>query len=430
MDQKEFTTGLKKFKKSFSEASINSLGKDLRFAHKFRKITPFRLAVSLLSCFAGKIETLSDAYRIYNEINKESVQYKPFYNQLAKRTFPDFMRNIVCRLMGELTTRVLTVDNTNPFSIFKKILIHDGSSYAIKSNLKHIYPGKFKQGEAAVQLHTTMSLLEDEVISVTIAPFKDADVDYLPHPKEITGSLLLIDRAYLDFFYLKEVDHTQGSFIVRSKRHINPIIRHAQYDNGKKINRFLGKKLKEITLPKKHSIDLDVESKTMGGSHIKYRLLIKWNKETKEYTYLMSNLSRDNFSASHVFLAYRLRWQVELLFKEWKSYANLQKFDTSNQYITEGLIWAALSVAIVKRFMAHLTQAVTKTAISTRIVAMCIGRRISVLAERLIHHDHSSVEKYFKEAISFISGNAMRTNRRREMERGRGKLGFMEFLTP
>ncbi len=381
MDQKEFTIGLQKFKKAFSEAGINKLGKDLKFAHKFRKITPFRLAVSLLSGFTGKLETISDAYRTYNEINKESVQYKPFYNQLSKRTFPDFMRNVVSRLMGELATQVLTLDNTNPFSNFKKILIHDGSSYAIKPSLKPIYPGKFKQGKAAVQLHTTMSLLEDEAVSVTLAPFKEADVNYLPQPKEVEGSLLLIDRAYLDFLYLNEVDHNHGYFIVRGKCHINPTIQHAQYNNGKKINRFLGKKLQEIKVSKKESVDLDVVSKTMVG-HIKYRLLIKWNKATREYTYLISNLSREKFNADQIFLGYRLRWQVELLFKEWKSYANLKKFDTSNQYIAEGLIWTALSVAIVKRFMAHITQSVTKTATSTRIVAMCIGRRVLLMMEK------------------------------------------------
>ena len=39
---------------------------------------------------------------------------------------------------------------------------------------------------------------------------------------------------------------------------------------------------------------------------------------------LMNNLERETFSIEHIIQAYRLRWQIELLFKEMKSYANLR----------------------------------------------------------------------------------------------------------
>ena len=47
---------------------------------------------------------------------------------------------------------------------------------------------------------------------------------------------------------------------------------------------------------------------------------------------------------------------MELLFKEWKSYANLHAFDTANPAIVEGLIWAAIAAAVLKRFLAYMTQ--------------------------------------------------------------------------
>ena len=69
--------------------------------------------------------------------------------------------------------------------------------------------------------------------------------------------------------------------------------------------------------------------------------------------------------------AYKWRWQVELLFKEWKSYANLHAFDTENPAIVEGLIWTAIAAAALKRFLAHMTQLLTEVPMSTRKVAMC-----------------------------------------------------------
>jgi hypothetical protein len=52
----------------------------------------------------------------------------------------------------------------------------------------------------------------------------------------------------------------------------------------------------------------------------------------------------------------RFRWQIELCFKEWKSYGNLHQFDTANAHIAEGLIWASLCAAVLKRFLAHAAQ--------------------------------------------------------------------------
>jgi Transposase DDE domain len=55
------------------------------------------------------------------------------------------------------------------------------------------------------------------------------------------------------------------------------------------------------------------------------------------FTYLHTNLSRDDFTAWQVGQLCRLRWQIELLFKEWKSYGNLHRFDTSNAPLAKDL---------------------------------------------------------------------------------------------
>ena len=56
--------------------------------------------------------------------------------------------------------------------------------------------------------------------------------------------------------------------------------------------------------------------------------------------------------------------------KAWKSYANLHAFDTANPAIVEGLMWAAIAAAALKRFLASMTHLLAEVPMSTRKVAM------------------------------------------------------------
>ena len=49
----------------------------------------------------------------------------------------------------------------------------------------------------------------------------------------------------------------------------------------------------------------------------------------------------------------------------------MQAFDTANPAIVEGLMWAAIAAAALKRFLAHMTQLLLEVPMSTRKVALC-----------------------------------------------------------
>ena len=114
-----------------------------------------------------------------------TVAYKPFHNQLAKRTFPDFMREVLSRILQQWVVEVLQPKAHAPLGEFGRILIQDGCSFVVKETLREQYPGRFnKQNPAAVELHVTMSLLDESVEAVTLTEDTASERAHLPSPEE------------------------------------------------------------------------------------------------------------------------------------------------------------------------------------------------------------------------------------------------------
>jgi hypothetical protein len=111
------------------------------------------------------------------------------------------------------------------------------------------------------------------------------------------------------------------------------------------------------------------------------------------------------------------------VFKEWKSYANLHKFDTANEHIAAGLIWASLCAAVLKRFLAHAAQLVGGKPISTRRVAMCAGHTIDAIVLALLAC--SSIASAFRDGMAFLLANARRANPKRDRKTGRLRSGLI-----
>ena len=56
-------------------------------------------------------------------------------------------------------------------------------------------------------------------------------------------------------------------------------------------------------------------------------------------------------SLEEVSQLYRLRWQVELSFKELKSFSGLKRFQTGNVDIIKGFIWMSLLSLQIRRYL-------------------------------------------------------------------------------
>jgi len=109
-------------------------------------------------------------------------------------------------------------------------------------------------------------------------------------------------------------------------------------------------------------MDIEIEGEIV-------RLIAIWSLKEKRHTYLITNLKRCEFSAQEVSLIYRLRWQVELLFKECKSHNSLHGFNTEKDTLQESLIWASLISMTLKHFICGCIEHHFKVEMSTMTVS-------------------------------------------------------------
>src|SRR5882672_6491551 len=315
MDHGHLSMVADKFQWVFAESLLNACGKDAKFCRRERIITPFRLGLALTAtCARQRVETLADFHRGFNALWGTTITYKAFSNQVATSHLADFARPMTSRLIGDMTLKVLGFAKGRAFAEFRHMVLQEGSSFAIHDGLREVFPGRFKVVKpAAVELHTTMGLLCDAPTTVVLTPDTASEQTFLPEPAALRASLLLADRGYLDLHYLRRVQDEGGFFLIRAKAGMHPQVVEAFREDGKRLRSLRNKPLKAIhaTLPQRQRV-ARVVAWQVEAHKLRLRLLLSWNRQTKEFCSLVTNLPAQRYPLDMLYRAYKWRWQVEI----------------------------------------------------------------------------------------------------------------------
>ncbi len=147
-------------------------------------------------------------------------------------------------------------------SDFKRIILQDGSSFAVHDSLKETFKGRFtKISPVAIEVHVSWDVLKGYPEKFEISPDSQSEYDFLPAANTLTDTLFLADRGYFKLSYLDDINTAGGYYIVRAKKTVNPVVTAAFNRKGKPLKRFTQKKQKNV---KKHIrrsviVDMDVE---------------------------------------------------------------------------------------------------------------------------------------------------------------------------
>lgn len=393
---------------TLSEKILDPIAKSTGFCLKRRKLTASRAAWTFVVGMAsGTANTLADFVRIFGDLTGERMAYKPFYDRLKTEAFPEFLRQVLEVVMGRLLEPVLRPRDRR-LKRFSDIWLHDGSSFALHEGLQKFFRGRFtKISPAAAEIHGTYSLFEGQPVRISVAPDSEGERGYLPEPEEVRRKLLLIDAGYVSLRYFEAVREHGGDVICKARKNINPLILKCYRGDRTSV----GKKLKDLKLlPQNY--DFLVESRDESQRRHVFRLVVYYCRKKKKYVYYYTTLDAREFSPNKVAWLYRLRWQIELFFKECKSYTQLKAFRTQNPHIAEGLMWATMVALVIRRYLLFSAFRRSKRQAATFIAAAMSWTFFRDLG-RCAARGYRGLVNTLAEILRFLRENAERTNPQR-----------------
>lgn len=185
---------------------------------------------------------------------------------------------------------------------------------------------RFHHSKGAFKLHTAIDLAGDLPTVMVITDGRTHDVTVAKKIHFASGTVLIMDKAYIDYKWMWELTQNGVWFVTRMKTNCQYRVRECR-----ETNRTQGI-MADQTIRLKSQRGKEYEGKLRK---ISYR-----DPETrKRYTFLTN---RFDLAAKTVCALYKARWQVELFFKTMKQYLEVKKFLGTSVNAVTTQVWIAL----------------------------------------------------------------------------------------
>ena len=245
------------------------------------------------------------------------------------------------------------------------MVLTDSTLVKLHDLLERRYPAcRTNHTRAAAKLHLVMSVKGGGPRSVRLTSGRQHDGPVFRVGRWVRDRLLIFDLGYFRYQLFDCIDRHGGYFISRLKENANPEITAALRQWRGRNMPLVGERLRDvIARVKREVLDVEVEvvfrrREYLGrrtGARRTLRLVGVRNTDTGRYHLYVTNIPPDRLSAEDIARVYTSRWQIELLFKEMKSYYRLGDVPSRKPHIVEALLYATLTTLIVSR---RLLQAV------------------------------------------------------------------------
>lgn len=334
---------------------IEAIGEDMRIIQRKRVHHGGLLVCAfILSALERSTDTegrLLDARLTYQQLGGPESGRTSF-RRMALKMRP-VMRRMLRERMRQLETGAKAPELRGRLAGFADVLVPDGCAFKLANALSGVYRGT---GQAAeLKLHAVYSVRAATAISIETSAGSVHDSDGFWPKRWEPGALYIWDLGYNS--YERFIDAVQAGAIVlqRLKDGANPIAlasygptgcrRALRADDGGPIRLDdacqWGVHLQRV-------LDLDVEIADAKGRKVVARVVcVPFDGQDRYY---LTTLPREVFTPHDVAELYRVRWEVELFFRNWKGAVRLDQVRRlSDPKSLEVAVSASILAALLSR---------------------------------------------------------------------------------
>ena len=240
------------------------------------------------------------------------------------RTYEEFAKSLMHRARREYAHSQLAMDVDNA------VYALDASTIDLTLS---VFPwAKFRKTKGAIKLHAMIDLRGNIPSFLTITDGKVHDVKAAPKVPIESDGIYVVDRAYVDFGWLRSIHQTNAFFVTRLKTSIKwtRIISHS-------VDKSLGLRCdQEILLSSKRLKDLYPERLR--------RVSFRDESQDRTLIFLSNNFL---LSAETIAVLYKARWEIETFFKWIKQNLRMKSFYGTSPNAVKTQIWIAMIVYLL-----------------------------------------------------------------------------------
>jgi hypothetical protein len=259
-------------------------------------------------------------------------------------------------------------------SLFNNIYIQDSTVFEINKKLSKFYKGT-KRGGKKGQLSCKAQVKIDLIHNLAIGSTTDAQIYEGKRPDQALtgrilkiikkGDLVLRDLGYFKIEVFQRIAKLAAFFLTRFPSHVTVYLnkedkepinlamhldKYYNYSAAISINVWVGAERLPVRLvayrvPK--SIQNERLRKARKCAKEMGRTLSKAKLDLLQFSLFITNIPEELVSTKMIGTIYRLRWEIELIFKQWKSLLKIDVLKGVCRYRVEALIWGRLCMAVL-----------------------------------------------------------------------------------
>lgn len=355
--------------KCFDQERLNSLAKSTEFIKRqTASITSFAFIYVLSFGFFGNgaisLACLTAGLRQNFDI---LITLQALSKRINRRQSVKFIKSVLSELLIEQLKYVLNSEQKCMFSYFSGVIVEDSTQVSLHEYLTPSFEGSGGgASQSAVKLNLIYDIKNILILGVKltsgIVSDKTNNLEILACIK--SKMLIIRDLGYFSLRSLKQIHDASAYFLSRLPHNLNVYLNDNDNDDDPiDILKLFNQELSDD----KASLDLNVY---LGkGKTIKTRLIAervplsvihqrtkRYKKEYKKepatyyvewngYSIFITNLPRI-FSAPTIIAFYKIRWRIELIFKNLKSNLEIDVLKGTNPHRIECLIYGRLIVLV------------------------------------------------------------------------------------